>query len=79
MQNYKKTEPQKKSYTYKPQYGLVIICADEAEQIKLFNQLKSQNLKLKVVTVWKLKRLIANVPDGYKIAYDVELQTLNER
>lgn len=41
----------KKSYTYRPQYGLVVICADEAEQIKLFNQLKSQNLKLKVVTV----------------------------
>jgi hypothetical protein len=51
MQNYKKNETQKKSYTYRPQYGLVVICADEAEQIKLFNQLKSQNLKLKVVTV----------------------------
>lgn len=51
MQNYKKTEPQKKSYAYKPQYGLVIICADEAEQIELFKKLKSQNLKLKVVTV----------------------------
>lgn len=46
----KKTET-KKSYAYKPQFGLVIICADEAEQIKLFNQLKSQNLKLKVVTI----------------------------
>ena len=51
MQNYKKNETQKKSYAYKPQFGLVIICADEAEQIKLFKQLKSQNLKLKVVTV----------------------------
>lgn len=47
----KKTETAKKSYAYRPQYGLVIICQDEPEQIKLFNQLKSQNLKLKVVTV----------------------------
>jgi hypothetical protein len=49
----KKTESEttKKSYTYKPQYGLVIICQSEAEQIQLFNHLKQQNLKLKVVTV----------------------------
>jgi hypothetical protein len=47
----KKTETVKKSYAYRPQYGLVVICQDEAEQIKLFNQLKSQNLNLKVVTV----------------------------
>lgn len=47
----KKTETQKKSYAYRPQYGLVIICADEAEQIRLFNELQSKNLKLKVVTV----------------------------
>jgi len=49
----KKTESptQKKSYAYKPQYGLVIICQSESEQIKLFNELKQQNLKLKVVTV----------------------------
>jgi len=51
MQNYKKTETQKKSYTYRPQYGIVIICQDETEQIRLFNELQSKNLKLKVVTV----------------------------
>lgn len=51
MQNYKKNETQKKSYTYRPQYGIVIICQDESEQIRLFNELKSKNLKLKVVTV----------------------------
>ncbi|MDY0102842.1 MAG: hypothetical protein RBS07_07860 [Lentimicrobium sp.] len=47
----KKPEQTKKSYAYKPQFGLVIICADEAEQIRLFNELQSKNLKLKVVTV----------------------------
>jgi hypothetical protein len=47
----KQTQTTKKSYTYKPQYGLVIVCESESEQIQLFNQLKNQNLKLKVVTV----------------------------
>lgn len=46
-----KTETKKKSYAYKPQFGLVIICESEQEQIRLFEKLKSQNLKLKVVTV----------------------------
>lgn len=48
--NMKKTET-KKSYTYKPQYGLVVICPDEAEQIKLFKKLQKQGLQLKVVVV----------------------------
>jgi hypothetical protein len=51
MQNYEKKETVKKSYAYRPQFGLVIICQDEQEQIKLFNELQSKNLKLKVVTV----------------------------
>lgn len=41
----------KKSYAYKPQYGLVILCKNEDEQIELFNKLKAQGLQLKVVTV----------------------------
>ncbi|MFZ4708024.1 MAG: hypothetical protein ACOYMF_18625 [Bacteroidales bacterium] len=45
----KKTE--KKSYAYKPQYGIVVICPDEQEQIKLFEKLQKQGLKLKVVVV----------------------------
>jgi len=47
----KPEKPQKKSYTYKPQFGLVIICTDEAEQIEMFNKLQKQGLTLKVVTV----------------------------
>lgn len=46
----KKTET-KKSYAYKPQYGIVIQCQDEAEQIRLFNRLKGMGFKLKVVVV----------------------------
>jgi hypothetical protein len=49
--NIKMSKPQKKSYAYKPSYGLVIICKSEAEQIELFNRLKAQGLELKVVTV----------------------------
>lgn len=45
----KKTE--KKNYTYKPQFGLVVMCSDEGEQIKLFERLKKQGLTLKVVVV----------------------------
>ena len=47
----KKIETPKKSYAYKPAYGIVVICNDEAEQIKLFNKLKAQGLQLKVVVV----------------------------
>lgn len=47
----KNSEKPKKSYAYRPAYGLVIVCKDEAEQIELFNRLKAQGLELKVVTV----------------------------
>jgi predicted 3-demethylubiquinone-9 3-methyltransferase (glyoxalase superfamily) len=46
-----KKEIAKKSYAYKPAYGIVVMCQDEAEQIKLFNKLKAQGLQLKVVVV----------------------------
>ncbi len=50
--NMKNSEkPQKKNYTYKPQFGLVIILQSEAEQIEMFNKLQRQGLTLKVVTV----------------------------
>jgi hypothetical protein len=44
-------KPQKKNYSYKPQFGLVIILQSEAEQIEMFNKLQKQGLTLKVVTV----------------------------
>lgn len=46
-------ENKKKNYTYHPQYGIVVMCTDEQNQIETFNRLKELNLglKLKVVTV----------------------------
>ncbi len=46
-------ENKEKSYTYHPQYGIVVMCTDEQNQIDTFNRLKELNLglKLKVVTV----------------------------
>ena len=38
-------------FTYKQQYGIIAICKDEAEQIRLYEELKKQGLTLKVVTV----------------------------
>lgn len=38
-------------YTYKKQFGIVVICQSEDEQKKLFDELKKQGLTLKVVVV----------------------------
>ncbi|WP_308777551.1 hypothetical protein [uncultured Bacteroides sp.] len=38
-------------YTYKPQYGVIVICANEKEQIEVFERLKKEGLTLKVVNV----------------------------
>jgi hypothetical protein len=39
-----------KEFTYKQQYGVIVICETEEEQIKMFEELKAKGLKLKVVT-----------------------------
>jgi hypothetical protein len=39
-----------KEFTYKQQYGVIVICETEEEQIKIFEELKAKGLKLKVVT-----------------------------
>ena len=39
------------NFSYKQQYGVIVICADEAEQIRIYDELKKQGLTLKVVTV----------------------------
>ena len=39
-----------KEFTYKQQYGVIVICETEEEQIKMFEELKEKGLKLKVVT-----------------------------
>lgn len=38
-------------YTYKPQYGVIVICADEKEQQAIYERLKAEGLILKVVNV----------------------------
>ena len=40
-----------KKFNYKQQYGVIVIVENEKEQIKLFNKLKKEGLKLKIVTV----------------------------
>jgi hypothetical protein len=52
----KKLEPAakplgKNGFKYKPQYGLVIKCRDEAQQQRLYATLLGQGLKAKVVCV----------------------------
>lgn len=42
---------EKKSYAYKPAYGIVVMCTDEANQIELFTKLKALGLTLKVVVI----------------------------
>jgi hypothetical protein len=38
-------------FSYKQQYGVIVICADEKEQIRVYEMLKAMGLTLKVVTV----------------------------
>lgn len=38
-------------YTYKPQYGVIVICVDEKEQRAIYERLKAEGLTLKVVNV----------------------------
>lgn len=47
------TLPKKRmaNFNYKQQYGVVVICKDEAEQMAVYERLKAQGLTLKVVCV----------------------------
>jgi hypothetical protein len=38
-------------FTYKQQYGVIVICKDEKEQLKIYEKLRELGLTLKVVTV----------------------------
>lgn len=40
-----------KEIKYKEQYGVIVLCESEAEQIEVFEKLKNEGKKLKVVTV----------------------------
>lgn len=39
-----------KEFLYKPQYGVIVICENEEEQKKVFEELQKKGMKLKVVT-----------------------------
>ena len=41
----------KKNYKYKPQWGVIVICDTEAQQKQVFEKLKKEGLKLKIVNV----------------------------
>ncbi|WP_343292990.1 hypothetical protein AAHN93_14755 [Vandammella animalimorsus] len=41
----------KNGFKYKPQFGLIIVCKDEAEQQKRYAALVRQGYKVKVVAV----------------------------
>ena len=50
MANIKKI-PGKNGFKYRQQYGIIILCEDAKAQEQLYNTLKAQGYKLKVVTV----------------------------
>ncbi len=41
----------KKKFSYKPQYGVIVITDTEVEQKRLFNEMKKKGLKIKLVNV----------------------------
>ena len=38
-------------FTYKEQYAVIVMCKDENEQEQIYNRLKDEGFKLKVVAV----------------------------
>jgi hypothetical protein len=44
-------QPGRNGYKYKPQFGLVVVCRDEAEQQAAYQALRKQGYTLKVVCV----------------------------
>ena len=51
--NLKNMEGQKKKnkYTYKPKFGVIVICDNEKHQMQVFEHLKQFGYKLKIVAV----------------------------
>ena len=39
------------NFKYKPQYGVIVICADEKHQKEIYEKLRELGLTLRVVTV----------------------------
>lgn len=51
MAQQKCKSPGKNGFRYREQYGVIVLCADAKSQEALFNKLKSQGHKVRVVTV----------------------------
>lgn len=49
--NPKEKSDKMSGFTYKTQFAIVVICKDEKEQEKVYNELKEKGHKLKVVSV----------------------------
>lgn len=47
----KPTKAAKTPFQYRQQYGLIVVCKDETDQRKKFEQLKKRGLAVRVVTV----------------------------
>jgi len=47
----KPTQQAAKPFKYRQQYGLIVVCQDEGDQRRKFEQLKKRGLKVRVVTV----------------------------
>ncbi|MGO1000822.1 hypothetical protein [Lysobacter sp. CA196] len=43
--------PGANGFRYRPKYGVIVVCRDEAHQQRLYAELKAQGLKLRVVCV----------------------------
>lgn len=39
------------NFTYKEQYGVIVICSNEKEQQEIYERLRALGLKLKIVAV----------------------------
>ena len=44
-------EKPKHSFKYREQYGVIVLCKNEAEQRRVYEQLKARGLNLRVVKV----------------------------
>jgi len=46
-----KKPPGKNGFVYRERYGIIILCQDARAQERLYNKLKAQGYRLRVVTV----------------------------
>lgn len=45
------TAARSSAFKYKPQFGVIVVCKDERDQRRVYNQLRRGPRKVKVVTV----------------------------